>query len=40
MDHFFTTIDLNNITVLTKELIKNVVSPSLAVLGIIGKVVN
>ena len=40
MDHFFTIIDLNNTTVFMKEFIKNAVSPSLAVLGIIGKVVN
>ena len=37
MDLFFTTIDLNNIAVMTKEFIKNAVSPSLAVFGIIGK---
>ena len=40
MDLFFTTIDLNNIAVMTKEFIKNAVSPSLTVFGIIGKYVG
>ena len=40
MDHFFTIIDLNNTAVFMKEFIKNAVSPSLAVFGIIGKVVK
>ena len=37
MDHFFTAIDFNDIAVLTKEFIKNIVSPCLAVFGIVGK---
>ena len=40
MDHFFTAIDLNVIGVLTKEFIKNIVSPCLAVFGIVGKWIN
>ena len=36
MEQFFTAIDLNNIAVMTKEFMDHILSPCLALFGILG----
>ena len=38
MEQFFTAIDLNNIAVMTKEFMDHILSPCLALFGILGNV--